>query len=210
MATAVEVVPRFTDPDAPVYDRPVDTVATPPPAGTSATRGLFTSLYENKFIVAFIIVAVLCIGFLAYVVFRKPEGPPVITGGSPPPGPAPQTSPPAAAATPATPQTSPPETPSETPAPKSKKNIPELLARAKAKAAPPPAETPTAPPPEPVQMIAEDEIMQLMEDVDETESEEETPKPESPPTACGASLANGKTCRRKMKTGGRCSQHAEG
>lgn len=90
MADHMEVRPRFQEPDAPRVPEPVHAapqaadaaqMAIPAAGGNqSTTRGLFTSVYENKIIVLIIVVAIIIIGIIAYVIYRKPEEDPDKSG----------------------------------------------------------------------------------------------------------------------------------
>lgn len=90
MDDSIEVKPRYMEPNAPGHYNhgpTADNVATPvnsaPGAVTTSTnisKGLFTSMYENKIIVLLIVVSIIIIGLLAYVVFNKSS-----QSGDPPP-----------------------------------------------------------------------------------------------------------------------------
>ncbi len=194
----ISVKPRYTDPDAIGH---VDDQFTARPSAITAdnpiSRGILTSLYDNKLIVLFIIVIILVIGFLAYVVWRRPEEEPPKKKKQPVVTPqvaeVPPVVPPSAVTPPVTGGTD-----QNDPKSMNKTEMLKLLARTRA--------------PVPTSTKNDDEIMQLMEDIDDTPDDEEEPS-ENDDVAdmiddiCSVILRNGNRCKNKSKENGKCHTH---
>lgn len=76
MDGSVEVRPRYADPDMRVEQRDSATAQVVPAAAQTtlvASKGILTSMYENKMIVIIIILSILVIAFIAYVVYNKSD-----------------------------------------------------------------------------------------------------------------------------------------
>jgi hypothetical protein len=197
MTDSIEVRPRYQDPDIriniPAEQEKIDDIPPPP------TKGLFTSMYENKIIVLIIIITIIIIGIIAYVIYRKdepaekplpslPQAPPLPRigypermGGNPPPPEVPNVVPE---------KTETVEVPHVEP---EKVNVPEV-----------PVTTP-----EKVNdgVKTDDEIMQLMEDEPAETAEHVEPTEQAPTGKCTHILSSGRQCRNNISANNKCSKH---
>ncbi|QYB17705.1 hypothetical protein PV-S19_0341 [Pacmanvirus S19] len=78
MADSIEVKPRFKDPD--ILQHEVQQInasneeqSNKIEAAVSVTKGIFTSMYENKVIVIIVIIVIITIAIIVYVIFRKTD-----------------------------------------------------------------------------------------------------------------------------------------
>ena len=210
MADSVEVRPRYKDPDVMQQEMQTDRPAQSESAisaATSVTKGIFTSMYENKIIVLIIIIVIIIIGIIAYIVYRKPEE---LTDKPKPTVKSPESM-----------QTVKTEQPVQT---DEKANLLNLLARSKKQ---------DIKVEEPVVSKTTDEIMQLMEDnpiIEITEDNIEQSDPEVEDESdtidenhliddtsddtinknglCNTIVPPGRQCRNKARTNGKCQRHS--
>jgi hypothetical protein len=264
MGDSIEIKPRFLEPDAPnapnyqgggVGAINAGTLAAAQNAGVS--KGIFTSIYENRIIVIIIVITIIIIGIIAYVIYHPRDDAKAADkntnaadGGktSPPASPLPPaaTSPNAptdkkqggdatdnpsgatAASDSATTPSAAAQSQSSTPrtARPSTNSLSDLLARSK-QTEHKNMQQSAAQTSAPSNMKSEDEIMQLMEDVYDTPAPDDNPapteeastttnQPEQPTTSapvknndihCSTMLSEGRRCRNKARSGGKCARH---
>ncbi|SIP86089.1 Hypothetical protein PACV_376 [Pacmanvirus A23] len=78
MADSIEVKPRFKDPDILQHEVQQNNAVNEEQsnkieAAVSVTKGIFTSMYENKVIVIIVIIVIITIAIIVYVIFRKTD-----------------------------------------------------------------------------------------------------------------------------------------
>lgn len=183
MGDSVEIKPRFLEPDAPNMPNMIGGGVGSINAGTAlasaptASKGIFTSIYENRIIVLIIVVVIIIIAIVAYIIYRprdekeadrsdkdttssKKRTDTAATSVTPTPTTKPETD---QKPNPPTASTAPPETPVPAQAaPKPTNSLNDLLARSKQAEMKNMQQTTNNNPP--TNMKSEDEIMQLMED----------------------------------------------
>lgn len=240
MTEAVEIMPRFLDPDAPRKEEPlIPSLRSPPvtqPIGEhgSISKGILTSIYDNKLLVLIVVIVIIIIAVIAYIVFRKPDAEVTpknrIKGGTAqatgttqatPTGTTQATQQPAA--TQATPtgtaqaNSTAPEQQPATPAPEpaDRTSLSALLDRSRNMNTPPAQQSVVN-----TNSKSEDEIMQLMEYVDTADtaddnvSQDDDVQPTKQPeevvvdNLCTHIVPPGRRCRNPARTNGKCTRHA--
>lgn len=200
MTTPLEVRPRYTDPDFVAIDIPAAADSDPGASSTeSATRGLFTSMYENKIIVFCIVLFIIIIGVVAWIVTRQKES-----------GDSPSQKSGAAAEVPR--KTSTPPTTSTPPAP-TKTNLESLLAKSQQARAAAATRPDTAPQVEQLESSVDDSSHSNSSSESDQNSLDDTtidlPAAQDHVDAtCTATLASGRQCKNKVRNGGRCAKHS--
>lgn len=232
MTDSVEVRPRYKEPDAPLADTDIlpqqvsPAVNTPAAVTSVPTRGLFTSMYENKIIVLIIVIVIIIIGIIAYVIYRKPEDESdKVKPATDKTGGVQNQQPPAAAQK----HEAAPEQ-SRAGVKMNKNNLVNLLARSKNSPAQPPQEV--SEDEEPVMSKTDEEIMQLMEDQESDDEDDQNvagadtdvesapvEAQQSPPNEqtilategqvglCTAVVPPGRNCRNRARNNGKCPRH---